>query len=341
MNPSPVFVSHSSSDAAVVRRLREALAPHGVELWIDRRELASGEPLDPEIAAAIDGAAHVIVVLSPEALKSAWVKKEVDYAKEVRARRPGFRLVPVLRPPFEPEMTSWILGEDVVAIRLDDEPGAFDRAVAEILVALDLDLREDVLEDGVRAEPRPLDDLVLELEEPEIREREGTRRAAAKARLVFRPADPGQRPVKSDPFRFVAPLGPIEVEDLAWYLERYATWPSEFFQERARRVEALLPEWGEKLYQALAPGGTAGVLGAWAGSEGGSRRFSVLVDEASIDGDGTAAKEAEPTSWPRWCAVTGCPWSSSKPARRRRRTSIRKPRWRASSSTGGWPRWWR
>ncbi len=253
MQPSRVFVSHSSSDAAVVRRLREALTPHGVDLWIDRRELAPGDALDPEIDAAIDGAAHLIAILSPEALKSAWVKKEVARAKEVRARRPGFRLVPVLRPPFEPAMTSWILGEDVVAIRLGDEAGAFDKAVAEILVALDLDLREDVAEGGpvgspgggrVEGAPRPLDDLVLELGEPEIRERDGTRRATARARLLFRPAEPGMRRVESKPFRFVAPLGPIEADELKWYLERYAGWPSEFFAERARRVEALLPECG-------------------------------------------------------------------------------------------------
>ncbi len=301
MSSSRVFVSHSSSDAAIVRRLREALVPHGVDLWIDRRELAPGDALDPQISDAIDDAAHLIALLSPEALKSDWVKKEVERAKEVSARRPGFRLVPVLRPPLEPEMTSWLLGEDVVAIRLGEEAGAFDRAVAEILVALDHDLREDVTEGGPTDEPRPVDDLVLELGEPEIREQEGTRRAAARARLVFRPADPGKRSVESTPFRFVAPLGPIETEDLAWYLERYAAWPSEFFQERARRVEALLPDWGDKLYRALAPGhsssvplrgNAAGVLGDWADSDADSRRFSVLVDETSIDGDGAEGKEA-------------------------------------------------
>lgn len=294
MTTSRVFVSHSTSDKAIVCRLLDALAPYGVDLWIDRRELAPGDALDPEIAAAIDDAAHVIAILGPEALKSAWVKKEVERAKEVRARKPGFRLVPVLRPPLEPEMTSWLLGEDVVAIRLGDEPGAFDQAVAEILVALDLDLPEDSPEEGVRAEPRPLDDLVLELEEPEIREEEGKRRAAARARLVFRPAEPGARAVTSDPFRFVAPLGPIEVDDLTWYLERYAAWPSEHFQERARRVEAKLPKWGQMLHRAaLTPEDSGDVFAAWAGSDGGSRRFSVLVNDASIDGDKkAAAKEA-------------------------------------------------
>ena len=60
MSASRVFVSHSSSDADLVRRLREALEPHGVDLWIDRRELAAGDALDPEIGDAIDGAAHAI-----------------------------------------------------------------------------------------------------------------------------------------------------------------------------------------------------------------------------------------------------------------------------------------
>lgn len=58
--------------------------------------------------------------------------------------------------------------------------------------------------------------------------------SSLRACLVFHPADQAERPVEGDPFRFVAPLGPIEAEDLAWYLERYSAWPSEHFQERAR-----------------------------------------------------------------------------------------------------------
>ena len=32
------------------------------------------------------------------------------------------------------------------------------------------------------------------------------------------------------------PLGPIEKEDLSWYLERYITWPVEYYQEQAKEV---------------------------------------------------------------------------------------------------------
>jgi hypothetical protein len=42
---------------------------------------------------------------------------------------------------------------------------------------------------------------------------------------------------------FVAPLGPIEAEELRWYLEKFAIWPSEYFGNRARKVEENLVKW--------------------------------------------------------------------------------------------------
>ena len=39
----------------------------------------------------------------------------------------------------------------------------------------------------------------------------------------------------AQPWRLIAPLGPIEAEELRWYLEKYAIWPSQYFQDRARR----------------------------------------------------------------------------------------------------------
>ncbi len=69
MLSSHVFVSHSSSDDDLVRRIREALEPR-VKLWVDSRQLVAGDELDPEIQAAIDDSSHLIVVLSLEALAS-------------------------------------------------------------------------------------------------------------------------------------------------------------------------------------------------------------------------------------------------------------------------------
>ncbi len=81
-------------------------------------------------------------------------------------------------------------------------------------------------------------------------------------------------------WRFVAPLGPIEKDDLRWYLEKYAIWPSEYFKDRARKVEESLVTWGGFLYAAaMPPDATTNVLQAWAQIDShASRRFSVSVD---------------------------------------------------------------
>ena len=67
---------------------------------------------------------------------------------------------------------------------------------------------------------------------------------------LYRPPDDAARNVESRTYRFTAPLGPIEADDLRWYLERNHVWPRGVFRERARRVEAALPRWGEDLFQA-------------------------------------------------------------------------------------------
>ncbi len=188
---------------------------------------------------------------------------------------------------------KWFLEGETVSIPLGTDPATFEQAITELVVALDLALPESAPVAEV-PEPSPLADLVLELASPSIAEKDGTRRATAEARLVYRPADGGPQ-VRSRRFDFRAPLGPIEADDLAWYLERYASWPSPVFQRRAKGIEAKLPEWGGLLYDALAHDKTRGAIDGWAAAEGGpssgvpggggdvSRRFSVLVDSDSED----------------------------------------------------------
>src|SRR5712692_4854032 len=47
------------------------------------------------------------------------------------------------------------------------------------------------------------------------------------------------------------PLTQREREDLQWYLEEYWKWPFEGFAQRGEQIEALLPQVGERLYQAV------------------------------------------------------------------------------------------
>ncbi len=47
------------------------------------------------------------------------------------------------------------------------------------------------------------------------------------------------------------PLTTKEREQIRWYLEEYVDWPYEQFLERGKKIEAMLPELGKRLYQTV------------------------------------------------------------------------------------------
>ena len=127
-------------------------------------------------------------------------------------------------------------------------------------------------------------DLVLELTDLGVAEIEpGVSRAVARAVFVFDPPEAGAPQVRSRPFRFVAPLGGIEADELAWYIERYPKWPlGEVVTNRARTVEQNLEVWGRKLFDAALGEKQEGrnAYDAWRNAPAGTERcFSVLVDD--------------------------------------------------------------
>ncbi|MGB2985831.1 MAG: CHAT domain-containing protein, partial [Phycisphaerae bacterium] len=126
----------------------------------------------------------------------------------------------------------------------------------------------------------------------------GERRAKATATLSYTPAPQGEPKVRSSPYKFTAPLGPIEDEELTWYLERYAHWPVGVFAERAAKVIKNLPEWGGDLFEAaLRPDAARDAYEAWKRvGDDTTRRFNIEVDPALPEGrsdeDHQAAQEA-------------------------------------------------
>jgi hypothetical protein len=93
------------------------------------------------------------------------------------------------------------------------------------------------------------------------------------------------RDIESKRFSFTAPLGPIEMEDLEWYLEKYYIWPIGVFQEKAKRIESKFPQWGKSLFDAAMQPLCNHVLEGWNKvSTDSDKRFSVLVDDELPDG---------------------------------------------------------
>ncbi len=279
---SKLFISHSSKDDAFVRELHATLDDLGHGGWIDSRELRGGDPLWTEISRAIEEASAYAVVISTDALQSKWVGKELRHALKVRDERGKgeFPVIPLSLDGTKLGVLEEFFGEEPIYIAVSSDAGGVEAAMNVILVAMGERLPADVA-----AVPQPLADpleeLVLELTDLKFHEQEGKRRASGRARLVYRPATPGQREVASaQAWRLVAPLGPIEAGELAWYLEKYAIWPSRYFRDRAQKVEANLQKWGQALHDVAMPvEHTANVMQAWAKIGGNAgRRFSVQVD---------------------------------------------------------------
>lgn len=301
---SKVFISHSSKDDDFVRELRESLAYHDHYAWIDSRELVGGDPLWPEIQAAIESASGYAVVVSPDSRESTWVGKELKHALDVQRQRGRghYPVIPLSLNGTKLGALEAFFEEKPIYVEVSSDN--VYAALHPILVALGIRLPTDT-EPTLQPTAEPLEELVLELTDLKFHEQDGVRRASARAGLVYEPATPGKEHVHSrQTWRFVAPIGPIETDELRWYLEKFAVWPSDYFRERARKVEENLVRWGQLLYEAALPAApTRNVLEDWARIDGhAGRRFSVKVNTISdADADMETVRE---------CAtlLLGLPW---------------------------------
>jgi tetratricopeptide (TPR) repeat protein len=306
---SALFISHSSQDDGFVLALQKALTDFGQVAWTDSRRLCGGDLLWPTIEKAIEGATAFAVVVSPKSLQSKWTGKELRHALGVqKARsRDKYPVIPISLDDTNLGVLEEFFDGEPLYIPASSGPDGVQAALHAILVAMGKRLPAERRPAPAPA-PEPLEELVLHLTDFKMHEEGGTRRASARASFRYEPAATGQRTVESrQTWRLVAPIGPIESEEIRWYLEKYAIWPGECFRERARTVEAKLVKWGKLLYQAALPAEpTTTVMQAWAKVAGRSeRRFSIFV-EANTEAGAPAAE----TESAREAAtqMLGLPW---------------------------------
>ncbi len=106
-NPREVFLSHSSRDRAFADKLAETLRRHGVPVWYSETNIVGAQQWHDEIGNALARCEWFLLVLSPAASKSRWVKRELFFALE-DARYEG-RIIPIIKRPCDPKKLSWTL----------------------------------------------------------------------------------------------------------------------------------------------------------------------------------------------------------------------------------------
>lgn len=88
-----LFLSYCRTDVGYARRLVRHLAESGLDVWYDH-DLGPGETFSRVIQEHIQQCSALIVLLTPSALESTWVMRELSFADSL-----GRRIVPLLRVP--------------------------------------------------------------------------------------------------------------------------------------------------------------------------------------------------------------------------------------------------
>ena len=82
MTPPAVtaFVSYSRTDSEFALRLAQDLKAADASIWLDQLDIPPGKPWDDAIEEALNNTTYILVILSPEAVRSKNVKDEIDFA---------------------------------------------------------------------------------------------------------------------------------------------------------------------------------------------------------------------------------------------------------------------
>ena len=124
-----IFISYSSRDAGFVSRLASSLEQAGISTWVDRKRIAGGDQWMESLANAMDCSSAVILVISPDAVKSRWVMNEISFAT-----RRGMRVMPVIcRDTQIPALFDFSIGG---IQRIDFTKGTFQDALNSLTQAI-------------------------------------------------------------------------------------------------------------------------------------------------------------------------------------------------------------
>ena len=107
MIPTEVFLSHSSRDRKLAAKIAAVVRTHGIPVWYSATNIVGAQQWHDEIGAALKRCDWFIIILSPNSVKSKWVKRELLFA--LNDDRFKDRIVPILCKTCDLDQLSWTL----------------------------------------------------------------------------------------------------------------------------------------------------------------------------------------------------------------------------------------
>lgn len=97
-----LFLSHTSIDKPFVEKLAHDLNELGIDSWYDKHEIKVGESIFWKVEEGLKESEYFAIVLSPDALKSEWVKAELSTAWSKKMLAGNNAILPILYRDCEP-----------------------------------------------------------------------------------------------------------------------------------------------------------------------------------------------------------------------------------------------
>ena len=107
MLPQEVFLSHSSRDRKIANEIAEVLRSNTIPVWYSTTNIVGAQQWHDEIGAALKRCDWFILLLSPQSVKSKWVKRELLFA--LNSDRFEKRIIPALYRDCDTDLLSWTL----------------------------------------------------------------------------------------------------------------------------------------------------------------------------------------------------------------------------------------
>ena len=107
MLPTEIFLSHSDCDRQFVEDLVTMMRRHGLPVWYSRTNILGAQQWQDEIGVALHRCDWFVLVLSPSAVESMWVKRELGFS--LQQNRFENKIVPLLYQPCDYDQLSWTL----------------------------------------------------------------------------------------------------------------------------------------------------------------------------------------------------------------------------------------
>lgn len=89
-----VFISHSHESKGLAKKVSEALKHAGLEVWNGEQEILPGDNWAEKVGQALESSQAMVVLLTPEALNSQSVLRDIEYA--LGRKTFNKRLIPVI-----------------------------------------------------------------------------------------------------------------------------------------------------------------------------------------------------------------------------------------------------